>query len=135
MQRMILASWPFYTVICESRGGNQPTFSPGFWSGWLPRAIGDVLLVTLTSGITFAVNKYLVHDREMAKYTGHVAGFITSSIVYPFTVVSNTIVVVSCSGLAAGYPPHMPVYSGWTDCWRHLSRTNQLKRGSSLFFR
>ena len=65
----------------------------GFWSGWLPRAIGDVLLVTLTSGITFAVNKYLVHDREMAKYTGHVAGFITSSIVYPFTVVSNTIVV------------------------------------------
>ena len=65
----------------------------GLWSGWLPRAIGDVLLVTLTSGITFAVNKYLIHDKEMAKYTGHVAGFITSSIVYPFTVVSNTIVV------------------------------------------
>ena len=65
----------------------------GFWSGWLPRAIGDVLLVTLTSGITFAVNKYLIHDAEMAKYTGHVAGFITSSIVYPFTVVSNTMVV------------------------------------------
>ena len=65
----------------------------GFWSGWLPRAIGDVLLVTLTSGITFAVNKYLIHDQEMAKYTGHVAGFITSSIVYPFTVVSNTMIV------------------------------------------
>ena len=36
-------------------------FFSGFWSGWLPRVIGDVLLVTLTSGITFAVNKYVNH--------------------------------------------------------------------------
>ena len=49
-------------------------------------------------------------------------------------VVGNCM-VVSKSGLAAGYPPHMPLYKGWVDCWRHLSSQKQLKRGSSLMFR
>ncbi len=39
------------------------------------------------------------------------------------------------SGLAAGYPPHMPLYQNWNECFRHLSRTGQLKRGSAMFFR
>ena len=43
--------------------------------------------------------------------------------------------VVSRSGLAAGYPPFMPMYISWTDCFSHLKSQNQLKRGSSLFFR
>ncbi len=43
--------------------------------------------------------------------------------------------IVSSSGLAAGYPPHMPFYSSWVDCYRHLGQQNQLKRGGSLFFR
>jgi len=37
--------------------------------------------------------------------------------------------------LVAGIPPQMPIYTSWTDCWSHLSRTNQLKRGSSILFR
>ena len=43
--------------------------------------------------------------------------------------------VVSRSGLAAGYPPFMPMYISWTDCFSHLKSQTQLKRGSSLFFR
>ena len=43
--------------------------------------------------------------------------------------------VVSKSGLSAGYPPNMPLYRGWVDCWRHLQQQTQLKRGSSLMFR
>ena len=39
------------------------------------------------------------------------------------------------SRLIAGSPPHMPIYTSWVDCWSNLSRTNQLKRGSSLLFR
>ena len=42
---------------------------------------------------------------------------------------------VSRSGLAAGYPPFMPLYMGWTDCFAHLRSQKQLKRGSSLLFR
>jgi hypothetical protein len=34
-----------------------------------------------------------------------------------------------------GYPPCMPLYSGWLDCLRQLRAKNQLKRGSSLLFR
>ena len=64
----------------------------------------------------------------------HFAGFLASSIFYPMTVVSTT-VSVSRSGLAAGYPPHMPFYRSWTDCFRHLKQENALKRGSSLLFR
>ncbi|QQP32498.1 Mitochondrial carrier -like protein 2, partial [Caligus rogercresseyi] len=49
-------------------------------------------------------------------------------------VVSNTM-AVSGSGLFAGYPPNMPLYCSWLDCWNHLRSLGQLKRGSSLFFR
>ena len=54
--------------------------------------------------------------------------------IFHLQVVGNCM-VVSKSGLAAGYPPHMPLYKGWVDCWRHLSSQKQLKRGSSLMFR
>ena len=39
------------------------------------------------------------------------------------------------SGLMAGYPPNMPLYQNWTDCFRHLKQEKQLKRGSSMLFR
>ena len=41
---------------------------------------------------------------------------------------------VACR-LVAGRPPQMPIYSSWIDCWKHLSRTDQLSRGSSMFLR
>ena len=63
------------------------------------------------------------------------SGYIASSLTYPFTVVSHCN-IVSRSGLAAGYPPNMPLhYNNWFDIWKQLSRDNQLKRGSSLLFR
>ena len=57
------------------------------------------------------------------------------SVPFTFLKVVGNCMVVSKSGLAAGYPPHMPLYKGWVDCWRHLSAQGQLKRGSSLMFR
>ncbi len=65
----------------------------GLWSGWLPRALGDVCLVCLTSALTYVVNKYVITDKDLQQYTGHGVGFVTSSLVYPFTVVSNTMIV------------------------------------------
>jgi len=39
------------------------------------------------------------------------------------------------SGLAAGFPPAMPLYTGWLDCLADLRSKGQLKRGSAMLFR
>lgn len=106
----------------------------GFWSGLIPRALGEIFTVAITASVTYFVNKYVVDDNKLQSYTSHVASFFASSLCYPFAVVSNC-TCVSRSGLAAGYPPNMPFYSNWLDCWKHLSKEKQLKRGSSLLFR
>jgi len=106
----------------------------GFWSGVVPRCLGEVSVLGITATLTFLVNTYVLDDKEMRTYTGHVAGFLASSLCYPFQVVS-TCMAVSRSGLMAGYPPYMPLYAGWTDCFSDLRERNQLKRGASLIFR
>lgn len=106
----------------------------GFWSGVIPRILGEVGILGLTASITFIVNNYLIQDKEMSQYTGHVAGFLAGSLCYPLQVTS-TCMTVSRSGLMAGYPPNMPLYTGWVDCLSHLRSQGQLKRGSSLIFR
>jgi len=106
----------------------------GFWSGVVPRALGEVAVLGITASITFLVNTYVLDDKEMRAYTGHVAGFLASSMCYPFQVVSTCMSVSRC-GLIAGYPPCMPFYTGWRDCFSDLRQRNQLKRGASLIFR
>jgi len=106
----------------------------GLWSGVVPRLIGEISLVAVSASITFLINTYLLHDRDMHKYTSNFSNFIGQSLTYPFQVVGNCM-AVSRSGLAAGYPPFMPLYMGWTDCFAHLRSQKQLKRGSSLLFR
>lgn len=106
----------------------------GFWAGLMPRAIGESAMLGLSAAVTFLINKYAIEDKDMARYTSHIAGFLASSLCYPFTVVSHCM-SVSRSGLAAGYPPHMPFYTSSLDCARHLNKEKQLKRGASLLFR
>jgi len=106
----------------------------GFWAGLVPRALGEIGLIAVTSGLAFVVNEYIVDDKELQKYTKHFVNFLGSSLFYPLQVTSNCM-VVSRSGLAAGYPPRMPLYTGWVDCIKHLRSRGELKRGSSMFFR
>jgi len=106
----------------------------GLWSGLVPRLIGEVSLVAVSASITFLINTYLLKDREMQKFTSNFSNFVGQSLTYPFQVVGNCM-AVSSSGLAAGYPPFMPLYMNWTNCFGQLRSQNQLKRGSSLFFR
>lgn len=120
-----------YGGLCEILRENGLV---GLWSGVVPRALGEVGILATTAGITFLVNNYVVSEKEMRQYTGHVAGFLAGSLFYPFQVVS-TCMTVSRSGLPMGFPPCMPLYSGWLDCLRQLRAKNQLKRGSSLLFR
>ncbi|CAH0547542.1 unnamed protein product [Brassicogethes aeneus] len=106
----------------------------GFFSGLIPRLLGDVISLLLASSLTYALNTYLVEEKEMQVYTSATMSFLATAITYPFQVVSNCM-SVSNSGLMAGSPNFMPHYGSWVDCWRDLSSRNQLKRGSSLLVR
>jgi len=106
----------------------------GFFSGIVPRLVGELLTLWIASSLCFVLNTYFVTDKKMQQFSNMTAGFIATSTTYSYSLVSN-IMCVTNSGLAAGYPPHMPVYTDWTQCWRHLRSENQLKRGSSLFWR
>lgn len=106
----------------------------GFFKGIVPRLAGEIIALTVASSIAFTINTYMIGSPSYKPTVKAAVGFITSSLTYPFTVVS-TCMTVSGSHLAAGNPPFMPVYVNWTDCWSHLSRNTQLKRGSSILWR
>lgn len=42
---------------------------------------------------------------------------------------------VTGSRLMAGQPPIMPKYDNWVSCFNDLQARNELKRGSSMFWR
>jgi len=106
----------------------------GFFKGLIPRIAGEVLAIVLASSVTYTVNTYIISDKRYKATFKTIAGFFSTSLTYPFHVVA-TCMTVTGSGLAAGQPPHMPVYVNWIDCWSHLSRNAQLKRGSSMLWR
>ncbi|XP_037070340.1 mitochondrial carrier homolog 2-like [Pollicipes pollicipes] len=106
----------------------------GYFSGLMPRLLGDLLSALLVASLTYVVNNYVVEDREFKAYTASFMAYIGSALTYPFHVVAACS-AVSGSGLAAGSPPFMPLYSSWLDCWSDLKAGNQLKRGGSIFFR
>jgi len=106
----------------------------GFFKGLIPRIAGEALAIILASSVTYTVNTYIISDRRYKATFKTIAGFFSTSLTYPFHVVA-TCMTVSGSSLAAGQPPYMPVYVNWVDCWSHLSRNAQLKRGSSMLWR
>nr|CAD7395344.1 unnamed protein product [Timema poppensis] len=106
----------------------------GFFSGLMPRLLGELVALVISSTITYFINSYIISDRELHTYTMATSRFFASAITYPFHVVANCM-IVNNTKLLAGSPPHMALYESWTDCWSHLSRTNQLKRGSSMLWR
>ncbi|KAL9984935.1 hypothetical protein ACROYT_G007282 [Oculina patagonica] len=134
----------------------------GFFSGVIPRLIGEVLSLWLYRGACFLVSKYVIdsEDRGTVGYTFKVSreeGFsfkrnkvsrrkevqvyanglfqyAAGVITYPFVLVSH-MMIVNHVGLAGGEPPAMPVFSGWTDCFKYLRKTGNLWRGSSMFRR
>ncbi|KAG6797713.1 mitochondrial carrier 2 isoform X1 [Apis mellifera caucasica] len=106
----------------------------GYYAGLLPRLIGNAAVLMLVSSSTYAIDKYIISDRELKPYAVSTIRFIATTITYPFLVVSHCMAINNC-GLIAGLPPQMPIYNSWLDCWSHLSATNQLKRGNSLLWR
>ena len=43
-------------------------------------------MLATTAGLTFLVNNYVVKEKEMRQFTGHIVGFLAGSLFYPFQV-------------------------------------------------
>lgn len=106
----------------------------GYFSGLIPRLLGELSAALLVATLEYAINNYLVGENDNNRFVSSLVSFFASSVTHPFHVVGTCMAVVD-SGLAAGKPPHMPLYTSWINCWCHLSKDKQLKRGSSLIFR
>uniref|UniRef100_A0A146KTG9 Mitochondrial carrier 2 n=1 Tax=Lygus hesperus TaxID=30085 RepID=A0A146KTG9_LYGHE len=106
----------------------------GFFSGVIPRWVGELIYVGLSSLVIYSINNYMIADYELRSFTSPTVQYLTSSVVYQFFVVSSCMSVNDC-GLAAGRPPNMPIYKSWLSCRQELSMYGQLNRGSSPFFR
>jgi len=106
----------------------------GFFSGLIPRLIFDISCVVVASTAAYLIGRHFIKEKEGRQYLGSLSSFVCSSIFYPLNVVS-TCMVVNGSGLRAGSPPLMPIYSNWKHCYESLRLSGDHKRGSSVFFR
>ncbi|XP_077293649.1 mitochondrial carrier homolog 2-like [Arctopsyche grandis] len=106
----------------------------GFFSGMVPRLLGDLACIGASVLFAYYVNKYFVKQKEGRAYVIPACLFISSTVTYPMTVVS-TCMAINGSTLKAGNPPQMPLYMSWHDCFRDLVANKQHKRGASLLFR
>uniref|UniRef100_A0A7N6AY82 Mitochondrial carrier 1 n=1 Tax=Anabas testudineus TaxID=64144 RepID=A0A7N6AY82_ANATE len=111
----------------------------GFYVGLMPHVLGEVLFLWCCNLLAHFINTYAVDENftqasAVRSYTKFVMGIAVSVLTYPFMLVADLMAVNNC-GLAAGLPPHSPIFKSWLHCWDHLSQKGLLFRGSSFFFR
>nr|XP_033483818.1 mitochondrial carrier homolog 1-like isoform X3 [Epinephelus lanceolatus] len=111
----------------------------GFYVGLVPHVVGEVLFLWCCNLLAHFINTYAVDENfsqasAVRSYTKFVMGIAVSVLTYPFMLVADLMAVNNC-GLAAGLPPHSPIFKSWLHCWNHLSHKGYLFRGSSFFFR
>ena len=150
----LLVSYPFHVMtvrMCAQFVGQETDYDTifgaiadiyrtggitGFYSGFIPRFVGDALVLWVSSNIVFVINNFVDGDSAAKSYVSASINFIVSSLFYPFHLVST---VMCCNGpnarslAASAYTG--PEYANWVDCWRQLSQLGELKRGSSLLWR
>ncbi|XP_070825231.1 mitochondrial carrier homolog 1-like isoform X2 [Chaetodon trifascialis] len=111
----------------------------GFYVGLVPHVVGEVLFLWCCNLLAHFINTYAVDESfsqasAVRSYTKFVMWIAVSVLTYPFRLVTDLMAVNNC-GLAAGLPPHSPIFKSWLHCWSHLSHKGHLFRGSSFFFR
>ncbi|KAF7650933.1 hypothetical protein LDENG_00118740 [Lucifuga dentata] len=111
----------------------------GFYVGVVPHMLGEILFLWCCNLLAHFINSYAVDEdfsqaSAVRSYTKFVMGIAVSVSTYPFLLVADLMSVNNC-GLAAGLPPHSPIFTSWLHCWNHLSQKGFLFRGSSFFFR
>jgi len=115
------------TVVQDSGVG-------GLYAGVVARVACDAGCVWISGVLIYACNQWVVEDKDAQAYAAAVIKFVVNTLLYPLNVVSTCMAVTGAS-IRAAQPPHMPVYSSSFACFRHLSLTGGLKRGSTLLWR
>ncbi|KAI3357459.1 hypothetical protein L3Q82_015504 [Scortum barcoo] len=97
----------------------------GFYVGLVPHMVGEVLFLWCCNLLAHFINTYAVDESfsqasAVRSYTKFVMGIAVSVLTYPFMLVADLMAVNNC-GLAAGLPPHSPIFKSWLHCWTHLS--------------
>ncbi|CAF0964633.1 unnamed protein product [Adineta ricciae] len=106
----------------------------GFFVGLIPRWLIEVSTIVLTNVIIHLLKTNLPIQNDMASVYEYLATFVAQTVTYPLSVVT-TVTAMNRSGLQIGMLPRTPIYANWQDAYIHLKKTEQLKRGSSLFNR
>lgn len=97
------------------------------YKGIVPKLIIEVTMVWV-SIISRRLTASLVEDELGQAIVSRVPPFIVQSFLYPFNVVSTVMADDGRSGVN-------PKFDHWTECFKYLKQDNQLKRGSSFFYR
>lgn len=97
------------------------------YKGIVPKLIIEVTMVWV-SIISRRLTVGLVEDEVAQAIVSRVPPFIVQSLLYPFNVVST---VMADNGRSRVNP----AFNDWRQCFKYLSANNQLKRGSSFFYR
>lgn len=106
----------------------------GFFNGLIPRLLFETSTIVLTGAITYFVSFYIIDSKEYDGIINLISSIFASSVTYPISLVS-TVSTISGSQLIAGQPPRMPKYKSWIDIFKYHYENNQLKRGSTGFYR
>lgn len=114
----------------------------GFFKGMAPLIVGEAVTRLLTGVIMHILTTHVLPKsitcgeyKELLCYIKlGISSLVHIQWTYAFIVVS-TVMSVNGSGLAAGYPPVMPIYQDWLECYNHLGKEEQFSRGAGLFFR
>lgn len=106
----------------------------GFFSGLVPRLLFEASTVVLTSALTHLIKVYVTDNKETVGIINLFASIFSSSVTYPLSLVSTVSSVSGCQ-LIAGQPPRIQYYKSWIDVFKQHYENNQLKRGSTGFFR
>lgn len=125
------SSWNVFQNAVEIQRGEGVL---GFFSGLVPRLLFEASTIALTNGIAFLIKHYVFEERDIEALIDLFASLLASSVTYPLSVVSS-VSAISGANLVASRPPKMKAYATWIDVFWHLYELDDLKRGSSTFFR
>jgi len=103
----------------------------GFFTGLVPRLIGDILFIGISSSLIYLATSYLGKQNSMDSVSTVVSNLVASSVTYQYHVIAS-VMAVNNSGLAIGTYPFTLKYDGWYECWKDLGEKRQLKRGSAI---
>lgn len=106
----------------------------GFYGGFVPRLVCDLGVLFVTSSLSAVCNRLFLLKSSQREYNSALLQFGALMVLYPLQVV-GACMACSGSGLVAGAPPYMAIYSQWVDCLMDLYARGDHYRGAFIFRR